>query len=186
MWIIGSAKAKIIELETNKTSYDNDDVKIILSGMMEDKSREIKFDVDVQILTSFFDSPLGTAIASEINSNDAFAVDHPITHLAKINELHLGETATYTIVVSDKFERTNKTIVFDFFNNATSNQNNVCQIISEKPHLRFVDFLRVHDDECPIQLILEKTKDSNCNSYNAKITDVDENFIFGWSTKIEK
>ena len=186
MWIIGSAEAKIIELETDKASHDNDDLKIILSGMMEDRSREIKSDVDIQILTLFFDSPLCSVIASEINSNNTFSVDYPITHLAKINELHLGETATYTIIVSDKFERTNKPNTFDFFNNVTSNQNNVCKIISEKPNLRFVDFFRVHDDEYLIQLILEKTKDGNCKSYNAKIPDVDYNFIFGWSTKIEK
>ncbi len=112
----GHADAQIIEVRTDKQIYDNDDTNIVISGQIEDRMVDRRTDVGIRIFHPFFDGPLGTAITSEINSDNTFSVDFPISSLAKIKELHRAETATYTVVVSDKFERTSKSVTFDFFN----------------------------------------------------------------------
>ena len=114
--MVGHAEAEIIELKTDKSSYDNNDSNVVISGEIADRLIDRKTDVGVQIFSPFFDNALGTSITSEINSDNTFSIDFPISKLAKIKELHRGETATYTVVVSDKFERTSKSITFDFFN----------------------------------------------------------------------
>jgi len=56
--------------------------------------------------------------------------------------------------------------------------------IEDKTNLKFIDFSYSNTVGEPIQFILEKARDSNCNSYNAKITDDEDNFILGWGTEI--
>jgi len=56
-------------------------------------------------------------------------------------------------------------------------------VISDEHH-DFVDFSYVHNIGEPIQFILEKTRNSDCNSYNAKITDKDGNFVWGGGADI--
>ena len=114
--MMGHAEAEIIKLSTDKPIYDNDDSNVVISGQVADRLVDRRTDVGIQIFHPFFDGPLGTAITSEINSDNTFSVDFPISSLAKIKELHRAETATYTAVVTDKFERTSKSIMFDFFN----------------------------------------------------------------------
>lgn len=60
---------------------------------------------------------------------------------------------------------------------------NIPQISSEGENLKFINFSYTHTVGEPIQFILEKTRDRDCNSYNAKITDKDGNFI--WSAGAE-
>jgi len=60
---------------------------------------------------------------------------------------------------------------------------NIDAIQSEEKY-QFVDFSYAHIIGEPIKFILEKTRDSNCNSYNAKITDDDGNFIWGGGADI--
>ena len=55
---------------------------------------------------------------------------------------------------------------------------------SADEHLEFIDFQSTYQAGIPIQFILEKTRNSNCNSYNAKITDEDGNFIWGGGADI--
>ncbi|MCE2506414.1 MAG: hypothetical protein J4F36_08110 [Nitrosopumilaceae archaeon] len=55
---------------------------------------------------------------------------------------------------------------------------------STDEHFEFIDFQANYQAGIPIQFILEKTRDSNCNSYNAKITDKDGNFIWGGGADI--
>ena len=62
---------------------------------------------------------------------------------------------------------------------------NIPQIVSEEQNLKFVNFSYAHNVGEPIQFILEKTRDRNCNSYNAKITDNKGNFILGWDADID-
>ncbi len=114
--IVGHAEAEILELKTDKSSYDNDDSNVVISGKIADRLVDRRTDVGVQIFSQFFDGPLGIAFTSEINSDNTFSVNFPIAHLGKIKELHRAETATYTAVVTDKFEGTSKSVTFDFFN----------------------------------------------------------------------
>ncbi|WP_297466053.1 hypothetical protein [Nitrosarchaeum sp.] len=60
----------------------------------------------------------------------------------------------------------------------------VPQIISEESTLKFIDFSYAHTVGVPIQFILEKAINADCNSYNAKITDENGNFILGWGEEI--
>ena len=114
--MMGNAEAEIIELRTDKPSYDNDDSNVVISGQIADRLVDRRTDVGVQIFNPFFDGASGITYTSEINSDNTFSVNFPISHLAKIKELHRAETATYTAVVTDKFERTSKSVTFDFFN----------------------------------------------------------------------
>ena len=61
---------------------------------------------------------------------------------------------------------------------------NTAQAASEDSDLRFIDFQYAHAIGEPIKFIVEIPRDSNCNSYDAKITDEDGNFIVGWSKEI--
>jgi len=56
--------------------------------------------------------------------------------------------------------------------------------IQSEEKYQFIDFSYANTIGEPIQFILEKTRDRNCNSYNAKITDDDGNFILGWGAEI--
>ncbi|AFS81125.1 hypothetical protein NKOR_06220 [Candidatus Nitrosopumilus koreensis AR1] len=49
---------------------------------------------------------------------------------------------------------------------------------------RFIDFSYAHMVGEPIQFILEKTADADCNSYDAKIIDEEGNFVLGWGAEI--
>ncbi len=62
---------------------------------------------------------------------------------------------------------------------------NTPKIASEKQSLRFVDFSYVHTVGEPIHFVLDKAIDRNCNSYNAKITDDNDNFVLGWGVDID-
>lgn len=61
---------------------------------------------------------------------------------------------------------------------------NIPQIVSEESGPRFIDYSYVHKVGYPMQFIIEKPRDVNCNSYNAKITDDEGNFILGWGAEI--
>lgn len=60
----------------------------------------------------------------------------------------------------------------------------ILQIASEGQNLKFIDFSYTHTVGEPIQFIIEKTRDTNCNSYDAKITDDEGNFVLGWGAEI--
>ena len=49
---------------------------------------------------------------------------------------------------------------------------------------QFIDFSYVNIIGDPIQFIIEKPSDRNCNSYEAKITDGEGNFVLGWGADI--
>ncbi len=50
---------------------------------------------------------------------------------------------------------------------------------------KFINFLYTQTIGEPIKFILEKTRDGNCNSYNAEITDDDGNFVWGGGADID-
>lgn len=51
--------------------------------------------------------------------------------------------------------------------------------------LEFIDFPKIYPTSEPIQFVLEKTAYNNCNSYDAKITDKDGNFIWNEGVDVE-
>ncbi|WP_297443659.1 hypothetical protein [Nitrosopumilus sp.] len=54
----------------------------------------------------------------------------------------------------------------------------------QEESIKFIDFSYTYTLGKPIQFILEKPRDANCNSYTAKITDDKGNFVLGWGADI--